>query len=281
MRDAEYLNITNNKIRSNLGTSGGGIVVGALGDEANVGIMNNNLNISHNLIAKNAGIIGGGGVTIFVGADDYAVTDNFIIDNLSRWKGGGVVHYGLSNDGLIARNRVVSNEVASGNQIGGDGGGVYVSGLQGLSNLGAGNVTLLSNLIQGNLAGAGSGGGVSVQYFNDQDVTSSVDPNDWYQLNILNNIVVNNVAAFYGGMFLKDTVKVNVINNTVANNDNTSTAANAFQAGALQSTPQPAGIVTGVHSAVLATATGQTYTNPVLRDNIVWGNRSLYWDFAQ
>ena len=279
VRDAEYLNITNNKIMSNLGTSGGGIVVGALGNEANVSVMNNNLSISHNTIAKNAGIIGGGGVTIFGGADDYSIIDNFIIGNLSRWKGGGVIHYGLSNDGLIAVNRIVSNEVASGDQIGGDGGGVYISGLQGPSNLGAGNVMLLSNLIQSNLAGAGSGGGISVQYFNAQDVTSSVDPNDWYQLNIFNNIIVNNVAALYGGgMFMKDAVKAYIINNTIANNDTTSTAANAFQGGPLQSTPQPAGIVTSAHSADVAAATGQTYTNPVLTYDIVWGNRSLYWD---
>jgi FtsP/CotA-like multicopper oxidase with cupredoxin domain len=278
VRDAEFLRITNNRVISNLGTSGGGIVVGVLGDEANAGIMNNNLSIRHNLIAKNGGVIGGGGVTIFGGAEDYAVTDNSIVGNLSRWQGGGVAHYGLSNNGLIARNRIVSNEVASGDLVGGDGGGVFIGGLEGGSNLGAGDVTVLSNLIQGNLAGAGSGGGISAQYFNAQDVADSIDPNDWYQLNIFNNIVVNNVAALYGGgIFMKDVVKAYVINNTIANNDTSSTAANAFQGGP-QSTPQPAGIVTSAHSADVAAATGQFYSNPVLMDDIIWGNRSFYWD---
>jgi len=50
-----------------------------------------------------------------------------------------------------------------------------------------------------------------------------------------------------------------------------------------QSSPQPAGIVSRVHSALLYNNIGAAsgykvpYSNPVLADNIVWHNRSFYW----
>ncbi|GAH13641.1 unnamed protein product, partial [marine sediment metagenome] len=96
-----------------------------------------------------------------------------------------------------------------------------------------------------------------------------LDPNDWYELNIFNNIIVNNVAAnAAGGIYLQDAAKVNIINNTIANNDSTGTAADTFTPGnLLTSNPQPAGIVAIAHSQNLSGTTGQNYSNPVLRDN--------------
>jgi len=279
--NADYFSIRNNKVKSNQGTFGGGITVGAT--EAGL-VTNTNIKIHHNHILKNGGVNGGGGVTIFSDATGYQVTDNLIMGNFTRWSGAGVAHYGLSNNGLIANNRIISNEVFYGGQIGGDGGGIFIGSRAdpedpGEFDDGTGSVSIISNLIQGNLAGSGFGGGICAKVINGQD-TLSPDPNDWYVLNIFNNMIVDNVAAnAAGGIYLQDAAKVNIINNTVANNDSTGTAADAFTAGnLLTANPQPAGIVAIAHSQNLSGTTSQGYSNPVLADNIVWGNRSFSWD---
>jgi hypothetical protein len=104
-------------------------------------------------------------------------------------------------------------------------------------------------------------------------------------LNIVNNIIVNNVAAVAGaGISLQDVLRANIVNNTIANNDSTATGSLTFAPGASNSTPQPAGIVSAIHSAALQaliTLPGEpTYSNPVLRNNIVWHNRSFFNDAA-
>jgi parallel beta-helix repeat protein len=101
-----------------------------------------------------------------------------------------------------------------------------------------------------------------------------------YTLEILNNVIVNNVAALAGGgIALQQAVNTTIINNTVAHNDSTATAAEAFVAGNLtESVPQPAGIVTSAHSEAFTTLSGQPFSNPVLRNNIVVSNRSFFRD---
>jgi parallel beta-helix repeat protein len=119
---------------------------------------------------------------------------------------------------------------------------------------------------------------------NSQDVLNNPsDPTQWYELRIVNNIIVNNVAANGGGgIFLQDVARATVINNTVANNDSTSTSALAFTPGQLDSNPLPAGVVSGAHSAALQALFGagfeQTFSNPTLVNNIIWQNRSWYND---
>ena len=280
--NADYLQVSNNKIKSNQGTLGGGITVG----RTETGLVANmDVKIHHNHILKNGGINGAGGVTILSDNPGYQVTDNLIMGNFTRWSGGGVAHYGLNDGGLIARNRIVSNEVFYGAQIGGDGGGIFIGSRlnpedPGELDDGSGNVSVVSNLIQGNLAGSGLGGGICVKVINGVDTVESDNPDDWYELNIFNNMIVDNVAAnAAGGVYLQDAAKVNIINNTIANNDSSGTAANTFTPGnLLASNPQPAGIVAMAHSQNLSGTTGQSYTNPLLRDNIISGNRSFSWD---
>ena len=110
---------------------------------------------------------------------------------------------------------------------------------------GTGNVTIEGNLIQGNLTGAGSGAGIRAFAVNAEDVgVSPDDDTSWYRLNIVNNIIVNNVAAVSGaGISLQDVLRANIVNNTIVNNDSTATGSLAFTAGAANSTPQPAGVV--------------------------------------
>ena len=253
---ANNLQITNNLIRGNQGIYGGGITVGT---PALPGWdpLNNNINIQYNRIVKNGALEGAGGISIFTGADSYQVRNNTISGNLSRLHGGGLGHYGVSNNGLIQNNKITFNETFFGGALGGEGGGLYISGEAAAVGLtpGAGNLTVNANLIQGNLAGAGKGGGIRVIGLNGADVQANpLTPAIWYSLNIYNNMIVNNVAAFGGGgIALQDAARVEIINNTIANNDSTSTAASAFPPNSLTvSAPEGAGIVSGIHSAGLA-----------------------------
>jgi hypothetical protein len=275
----DNMSIGNSRIMSNLGTYGGGIRVGLAGLDSS----NDNVNIHHNLISQNGGINGGGGVTLFNGSSGYTISDNFIHNNFARLNGGGILHIGLNDGGSIKNNTIAFNEVFYGGELGGDGGGIYVAGEDppggGVSD-GAGSVMIDANLLQGNLAGAGDGGGMAAIQVNGLDVQNNPStPSAWYELNFTNNIVVNNVAAFRGGgVYLQDVARGNVQNNTIANNDSTATSADALAGGAVMSTPQGAGLVASVHSATLQTDSGQTFSDPVLEDNIFWHNGSYYRD---
>jgi len=288
---ANYLVISNNEISNNQGNLAGGIAVGTpdSGFDAN----NTFIVIRNNKIHRNGGTQGAGGIAMNEGAHNYLVEGNLITGNLARFFGGGFAHQGLSRDVTIAGNQVLFNENHFGALLAraGEGGGIFVGG-DVAGGTGSGSITIDGNLIQGNLTGSGNGGGIIAFAINGDDVRNNPgDPNAWYQLKIFNNIIVNNVAARAGaGIFLQDVVssKAFIINNTIANNDSTATSALAFAPGAANSTPQPSGVVTGVHSAgnvggllmlrdlLLAAGVNETYSNPTLRNNIIWNNRSFF-----
>ncbi|MBS2029524.1 MAG: hypothetical protein JST54_16600 [Deltaproteobacteria bacterium] len=311
------LQITNDDIYQNQGSIGGGIRVG---ENALIGpgnptgsSFNPNLVIDHNHIANNGSIFfGGGGIALFAGSDNYQVTSNLICGNFSANYGGGIGHFGLSQNGLIANNLIYSNESTD------EGGGIHIAGEDPVGgaalSLGAGSVRIENNLIQGNKAGD-DGAGVRALHFNGQDVSNNpTDPTQWYQIDILNNIIVNNSSADTGGgISLDDAIKANIIGDTVAHNDSTATGSDAFGTctenspvgqvcplpegqnggGLVNSVPQVAGIATAGHSTTLylaMTATGSycatapadpicaPFGNPMMVDDIVWQNRSFYWD---
>ncbi|PKN13259.1 MAG: hypothetical protein CVU69_02870 [Deltaproteobacteria bacterium HGW-Deltaproteobacteria-4] len=294
--DATGLQISNNTIRSNQGNRGGGIVIGIPDLDPNIPMGNTDIVIRDNRIAANSGVIGPGGIAIYGGSSDYLIEDNRVVGNFSRDSGGGIGHVGLSDGGVIRGNKVLFNEVFYGLLVpgGGHGGGIFIGGeippppaLPQISG-GAGNVIIEANLIQGNLAGAGNGGGIAAYAFNGLDVVENPtnDPADlagpWGTLTIRNNMVVNNVAAIGGGgISLQDVTAATIVHNTVARNDSTATAALAFNAGNLTvSVPQGAGVVSSAHSVSLRAIPGftQTYSDPVLVNNIVWQNRSFFND---
>jgi hypothetical protein len=67
-------------------------------------------------------------------------------------------------------------------------------------------------------------------------------PSQWYEVDVTNNIIANNVAGWDGGgVSLQDALKVKFINNTVVSNDTTASAGVLFNTlGAPQaSTPPP------------------------------------------
>lgn len=280
--NANNVRISNNRIIGNQGSYGGGIVLGVQG---NAGILyhNTNVTIQLNQVLKNGAVDGAGGIAIYTGATGYKILDNYVIGNFCRRNGGGISHVGVSPGGLIAGNTIAFNEVFYGVLQGGDGGGIYLTGdqLPGGLSTGAGSVTIRNNLIQGNLAGSGNGGGIRVAGMNGNDVQASPgNPNDWYALDIINNIIVDNVAGWAGGgIALQDATRVRIIHNTIARNDATATSRSAFDVGATNSTPQVAGLAVHPHSLALAALVpGQLYSNPELVNNIIHRNNSWYFD---
>lgn len=253
----DYLTISNNKIVNNQGNHGGGIHIGNPGLDS----FNDNITIQYNQILQNGGINGGSGISYFTGSDNLVVYYNQIGGNFTRSNGGAISHNGTSDNVYIGYNEITFNEVFYGGEVGGNGGGIFISGEPALAGAGAtpgaGNVTIEANLIQGNLAGSGLGGGIAVESFNGTDGT--------YTLNVFDNIIVNNIAAYAGGgIAVQDAFNANIINNTVAHNDSTATSVEA-NVGLSQSTPQVAGIVVG--NAI-----------PTLKNNIIYENRSFYRD---
>ncbi|MBE0598909.1 MAG: hypothetical protein IH614_16760 [Desulfuromonadales bacterium] len=247
--------ISNNRITANQGNFAGGIAVGTpqVADSNNTGLV-----IRDNWILKNGGIQGAGGIAFYADTNGYLVENNLIMGNLSRFNGGGLAHIGVSNGGVIRNNRIVLNEVFNGLNIqgAGDGGGIFV-GSELAGGAGTGSVTIEANLIQGNLAGAGHGGGIRAFFLTEGDT-----------LTVVNNIIANNVAGLAaGGISLQNVPTANLLHNTVVNNDSTSTGANAFIAGALDSVGQPAGLVAAS-------------ANPTLVNNIILHNRSFGYDHS-
>ena len=298
---AKWLQISNNRVQNNQGAYGGGIRIGhpfLTVEEPNGELSyqdsdNDNIWIHHNHITQNGGLDGtGGGISIYTGADKYEVADNFICGNFTTASGGGIGHLGYSQKGRIERNSILFNEnFNQGAAV--NGGGIFIGGapsVRGAGTLtdGSGHVFIEGNLIQGNAAGSGDGGAIRLEKINGEEVVAH--PNNrgrWYKIDVLNNMMVNNVAALAGGgMSLQDAARTRIVHNTIANNDSTATAGEAFVPGnSGLSRSQPAGIVSRAHSDELEAAIGNNnnllkfkeYSNPTLMDNIIWHNRAFYF----
>jgi len=258
---ADNLQITNNRVMNNYGVYGGGIRVGhplLTNNGVNTGIK-----VDHNFVAANGTTNGeGGGISMYWGSDNYQVTNNWICGNFSGDNGGGVGHYGVSNGGVIAHNKILFNQSFQ-QSFAVAGGGVFVGGVAaaagGVTD-GTGNVVIDSNLIQGNNAGAGNGGAIALAMVNGTDIQSfnpnqSGSYNDWYQVDITNNMIVNNVTGYKGAISLQDALKVNILHNTIAHNDSTATTGDAITVinGGVTSTASSAGVASMAHSLSLST----------------------------
>lgn len=320
---APGIEIANNRVTGNLAPAGGGIRIGHFELTANdlyVASRTQYANIHNNEVNQNgngAGEIGGGGggVSIYTGTHDYRVANNMICGNFSTGNGGGMAHVGISNNGVIEGNTFLHNQSFF-QMKSVQGGGLSIEGLQSLAatgnlagiSTGSGNVKIIGNTFQGNAAGAGDGGAISLNGINGNEVLT-VSP---YQVEIYNNTINNNVAGVAGGgIGLQDAVNVKIINNTIAHNDSTGTGYKAFNGGApfrllppgtpgtnipatttqnapglnlSQSTAQPgAGVASRVNTPALDAAllsVGSSlppFSSPTLANNIVWQNRTFYW----
>ncbi len=295
-----FTELSNNRIVNNSGTFGGGIRVGhpLLLNAAQTGYedaQNDYVSIHNNQINQNGALDGAGaGITMGSGSDSYQITNNWVCGNFTTADGGGIGHLGLSDRAgnnesvpLIADNKILFNE--NFNQgVTVSGGGIFIGGappiVAGALSPGSGSVKVLRNLIQGNGAGAGDGGGIRLARVNGEDVATSNNSNTWYGIDIFNNVIVNNVAGLAGGgISLQDAVKVRILHDTVAENDSLGTAGEAFLAPN-QSSPQPgAGIAVRAHSPQLL-ATGRpigTFSDPQLENTIAWHNRKFFFYIDQ
>ena len=266
---------------------------------------NLNVNVHNNSVTSNSSTgdelfsatpAGAGGVSFCAGSDYYKFNYNWVCGNLSTGDGGGVGQLGFSYGGDIEHNAIVFNQ-STNPTIPANGGGLLIMGSPdvdppcstvdqdcvGATNLigpsdGVGPGLLINaNLIMGNAADSGSGGGLRLQNINGSEVvTFPTTPAQWYSVRVTNNIITNNVAGWDGaGVSLVDALNVDFINNTVMSNDTTASSGVLFNTlGApiassqgpcvtnpgtglppnpcvSGSTPQPAGLVSIQNSAVL------------------------------
>ena len=307
---AHNLEVSNNNVYGNSGTLHGGIRVGVPylelqppqaepGENNSTYELNTGVSIHHNAVTRNGGLGGaGGGISLSTGSDQYRVSNNFVCGNFTKGDGGGIAHLGLSDNGQIRDNKVLYNQ--SFNQaVTVSGGGVFVGGepvivefieLDNPNQLstGSGSVDIRDNLIQGNSAAAGHGGGIRTQYVNGWDIGITGDRPKWYRIRILDNVIVNNHTGWAGGgISLHNTVKGVLRRNTVAHNDSTATVGGLIVNNL--SAKQPAGIATEPHSIALAAAiaqydgnnTDRDWSTPAMgnpNDNIVVENRSFNYE---
>ncbi|MDH4261107.1 MAG: Ig-like domain-containing protein, partial [Gammaproteobacteria bacterium] len=293
------LEISNNIVSNNLGQAAAGIRVGhaslfdgngELVDAQNVGVL-----IHHNHVHQNGSTFEqGGGIGLYNGSNGYRVQSNYVCGNFAQADGGGIAHYGRSPGGLIQNNRILFNQsfdqTAQGR--GGSAGGILVAGHEPAVGAavtvsgGTGSMKIVGNHIEGNQAGAGDGGGILLRSVNGRDLLASSNPTNWYRVDVVDNMIVNNVAGLAGGgILLQDAVRANVVNNTIANNDSAATAAAALDpANPDVSNPQPAGLVSRTHSLALQALTGPVranigdFSNPLVRNNLILSNRSHRWN---
>src|SRR6201998_2932333 len=141
---------------------------------------------------------GAGGISICTGADYYKFNYNWVCGNLSSGDGGGIAHMGLSYNGDIEHNSILFNQSLN-PTIPTNGGGLMIQGTPdtdpvcgtaadqdcppGFSDGVGPNLVINANLIQGNAAEAGTGGGMRLQGVNGTEVTNF--PNSfgaWYQV---------------------------------------------------------------------------------------------------
>jgi len=299
--NADKLEIANNTITANSGQFNGGIRIGqpllpnAEQSLNNNGVINFNadVNIHNNAVTLNGSLNfegAGGGISINTGSVRYTVANNYICGNYTAGDGAGIGHLGLSHAGTIKSNKILFNQ-AYNVGMNTNGGGILLAGepSNGLLTLGTGRVDVDSNVIVGNNAGSGHGGGIRLQYVNGTELASR---NPW-PIRITNNMVTNNVAASSGGgISMFDAVNTFIVNNTVSNNDTTATVG-SLVVNNNSSTEQPAGVVVepnsqGLQDAVAAlnTANAQAgvavtfdvgYSKPrFMHNNIVWHNRAFH-----
>lgn len=324
---AHNLEIANNRVYGNAGAFNGGVRIGipyleipsfpGLTENVNGGVtgtptvtvagtiagwgFDNNVKVHHNAITKNGVVEGpaggggaGGGISMCTGSDGYSVDHNWVCGNFSSSDGGGIGHIGFSQNGKIANNQILFNQSFQQTSAT-HGGGIAVVGEPALFGAsvspGTGNLSIDANLVRGNFAEAGHGGGIRLQQVNGGDIAAFPgSPALWHKVAVTNNMIVNNEAGYAGGgISLLDTLLSSIVNNTVASNDSLGIAGTILQNNvtgvAGVGRPSPAGISADPTSAQLAVlpnasalpAAQRAISNPQLVNNIVWQNRSFYY----
>ncbi|HEY7589436.1 MAG TPA: hypothetical protein VH723_00445 [Candidatus Limnocylindrales bacterium] len=264
---ARHLQVTNNLIEGNGGAFAAAIRVGTPfdGDAHNDG-----LRIAHNRIVANGATNLAGAIGLFSGTNGYELDHNDICGNFSAEYGGAISHFGLSSPvSSIHHNRIWFNGSYD------EGAGILIAGElpdAGELSPGSGPVDVYANAIQANLAND-DGGGIRLLMAGN------------FPINIYNNFIVNNVSTHEGGgIALDDSTNVRFFNNTVARNLTTATAQDArLDPGTGNTLPDPAGLSDAPTSDLLQATLPpghETFSDPLLFNNIFWDNRSGHYDSA-
>jgi hypothetical protein len=216
------------------------------------------VNVHHNAIVANSSTgdelfsatpAGAGGVSFCTGSDYYKFNYNWVCGNQSSGDGGGFGHVGFSKQGDIEHNTFLFNQ-STNPTIPANGGAIVIMGAPdadppcatndqdcisppgtvGPSDGTGPGLIINANLIMGNAADSGSGGGLRLQNINGSDVvTFPRTPANWNTVSVTNNIITNNVAGWDGaGISILDALNVNIINNTIASNDTTASSGVLF-----------------------------------------------------
>ena len=100
-----------------------------------------------------------------------------------------------------------------------------------------------ANLIQGNTAESGAGGGIRLQQVNGTEISFFPHtPSMWNSVSITNNMIVNNVAGWDGaGISLQDALNVSIVNNTISSNDSLASSGVLTQSIGTPVASSPAG----------------------------------------
>jgi hypothetical protein len=279
-----------------------------------------NVNVHHNAVTLNSSLgdelfsstpAGAGGVVFCNGADYYQFKYNWVCGNMNTGDGGGFSHVGYIKNGDIEHNTIAFNQ-STNPSIPTSGGGIIIMGapdpdppcstndqdcvpdpasIPPSDGTGPGLV-INANLIIGNAADSGSGGGLRLQHVNGTDVINFPRGNIscltlstclWNTVSVTNNIIVNNVAGWDGGgVSLQDALAVNIVNNTIMSNDSTAASGVLFNSlfaplasspgnncstqidpNNAQSCPQPAGLASVGNSSVLLANLPSTFTCPL------------------
>jgi hypothetical protein len=260
MASINNLQITNNVLENNGGVFAGGI---GLGQPFVHGSHNYSVRMDRNRVIGNGGLTTSGGIGVFYGANSYEVANSVICSNFSVEYGAGVSHIGLSPNGSIHDNKIYYNEAVD------SGGGIAIESelpVGGGLGDGSGAVNVDRNLIQSNASTLDDGGGIFV-------LDALQEP-----INILNNMIVDNLAADIGaGIMLDDASNVRIINNTIANNVTTGSSENS-QIGV----PHAAGLASEANDPLFQAtlpAGAPDFSNPVaLFNNIFWNNDAMTLD---
>jgi hypothetical protein len=242
------------------------------------------VNIHHNKISQNSSLgdelfsstpAGAGGATICNGSDYYKFNYNWVCGNMSTGDGAGVAHVGFSYKGDIEHNAIMFNQTTNPTIVT-NGGGLLIMGAPDpdppcatndqdcvsnpaliLPSDGVGpGLVINANLILGNSADSGSGGGLRLQHVNGTDVlnfpngqqgfsgnqtwpdiTGHTGPDApfqkltvWNSVRVVNNVIANNVAGIDGGgVSLLDALAVDFVNNSVIKNNSTATSGELLQ----------------------------------------------------
>ncbi len=193
---------------------------------------------------------GAGGVAFCTGADNYQFNFNWVCGNLSTGDGAGVAQTGFVWDGSIQHNTILFNQ-ATNPTTPSNGGGLLIMSApdtdptcpgepdadcsHAFGTVGDGigpNLVINANLIMGNAAEAGAGGGIRFQGVNGIGSVHLPQQSGALVLRQRHQQHHRQQRAGWdgGGVSLQDSLAVNLINNTIVSNDSTASSGTLFGA---------------------------------------------------